>query len=84
MNFTGFTKETLDFYYKINMNNSKNNFENNRELYNQFVKRPMMELYQDLSDYLCNYDSSLCFVPSKCISSPFADQRFSKSKQIKE
>ena len=82
--FQGFNEATIEYWKKIKLDNSKENYKSLQELYNMGIKNPMEELYYDLLEYFEGIDSDMNFRKSSCISSPYNDTRFCGSSPMKE
>src|SRR5689334_9329647 len=70
MSFEGFPEAALDFYDDLELDNTKSFWEAHKSVYNDAVKKPMLELTAALEDE---------FGPAK-IFRPFRDVRFAKDK----
>lgn len=84
MMFQGFTKETAHYFLEAGRHNSKAFFEQNRAVYQERVGIPLRELNEELAACLYELDKELCFVPGRCISTPYADARFCGGRPLKE
>jgi len=51
MGFSGFPAESIEFYEQLAADNSRTFWHANKARYDEFVKRPMLELTEELSDY---------------------------------
>jgi uncharacterized protein (TIGR02453 family) len=75
-----FTKEYIDFFQELEKNNSKEWFDQNRKRYENFVRKPMVRLVEDVIEAMQAYDDSFNPDPKKCIGRINRDIRFSKDK----
>ena len=82
--FQGFNECTIKYWEKIRQDNSKENYESMKEIYNIGIKHPMEELYFDLLEYFEGIDPDINFRKSSCISSPYNDARFCGNTPMKE
>jgi uncharacterized protein (DUF2461 family) len=82
--FAGFDKSTVAFLKNITMNNNKQYFNEHRGDYENFIKRPLVELYYDLLDTVISIDNQIEMKLQKSISTPYTDSRFMQKKPIKE
>ena len=69
MAFTGFPVEGIEFYEQLGADNSRAFWQANKGRFDEFVKQPMVELTETLSD----------FGPFHMFR-PYNDVRFSKNK----
>lgn len=83
MPFNGFTDETIEYFLKVCLDNSKSNFEANRALYNDHVRTPLRALHEALMPFMLEIDKDICSKQSRCVSGAYNDARFSKSAPIK-
>jgi len=82
LSFEGFSKEAIEFLKNVKLNNSKDWFESNRSIYNEYLLKPFQELVGELSDNMIEIDSKFIVAPfiDKTISRIHKDVRFSKDK----
>ncbi len=83
-NFTGFSKNTINFLNNLKRNNNKDWFEKNKQTYNRYVLEPLRNLVADLSYFMLDIDSLFEVTPAvnKTISRIYRDTRFSKDKSL--
>jgi len=75
-------QNSLDFLSKLKKNNSKDWFEQNRDLYKHY-KKDILELTENLLTELSKFDQSILQAnldPKKCLTRVNRDLRFSKDK----
>ena len=83
--FEGFSEKTSEFFFMMGMNNSKTYLQEQQDIYNEYVKRPLRELQRELSHTIAEIDSELCTIPSRCISGIYNDVRFgNKDKPLRD
>lgn len=82
MSFNGFTNEALKFLLENRFNNSKDWYENHKDLYKQYVYTPFVQLITELAPNMTEIDSQILTVPSKLISRVRRDTRFTKDKTL--
>lgn len=84
MSFNGFTAETLKYLIEVKMNNSKEYYEANRDVYKKYVLYPFQELVMSLSECMLDIDPLFEVTPAvnKTISRMYRDTRFSKDKSL--
>ena len=78
--FKGFTRETLDFFNEIHLNNNRPWFEQNRERYKSIVHTRFVELGTALMEPMRKIDPGFELRPEKIISRINRDVRFSRDK----
>ena len=78
--FEGFSREMVSFFISLSMNNSKAFFEENKHIYERYVKRPLETLCQALGPAVLSIDPLLDVRPARCVSRIHRDVRFSKDK----
>lgn len=83
MSFQGFTERTLEYFLNICLDNTKSNFEANRQLYNEHVKAPLRELHDALVPVMLGIDKDICVKQARCVSGAYNDARFSRSVPVK-
>ena len=83
MSFTGFFRQTCDYFFSIYSDNSRENFAENKAVYNECVKTPLIELHSELVPVINNIDGNICVRQSRCVSGAYNDARFSKASPIK-
>jgi uncharacterized protein (TIGR02453 family) len=78
--FTGFTKETFQFFTELKENNYKPWFEEHRMVYEQEILQPLKALVFAMTPAMYSIDSQMDFRPQKVISRIYRDIRFSNDK----
>ena len=81
--FKGFCESTIQYWQRIEENNSKATFLDCKELYQTGIQQPLEALYEDLLDYFELLDPDLNFKKNSCISSPYNDARFCGDRPMK-
>lgn len=82
MSFNGFTGEALKFLFENRMNNSKEWYDNHKDIYKKYVYNPFAELVTELAPIMSEIDGQFITVPSKIISRVRRDTRFTKDKTL--
>lgn len=82
--FNGFPKETLDFLFNLKFNNTIFNEKENLIQYQNLITRPLRRLYDELIPAVLQISPRFDTKPSRCISTPYTDRRFSPSVPLKE
>jgi uncharacterized protein (TIGR02453 family) len=80
--FSGFTKETIDFLDQVHGHNSKTWFEEHREVYEQHVLHPFRSLAAALSPVISEIDPAMETNPMRVVSRIHRDIRFSRDKSL--
>ena len=75
-----FTPKTIEYLREIAINNSKDWFEQNRENYEQDLRAPLLNLAENLGDFMLTIDSGFEISPKKIVSRIWRDTRFSRDK----
>lgn len=78
--FTGFPKEMFEFFMQINFNNNVEWFAQNRDQYEQYVKKPLHALADALAPTILQLDNGMEVRPGKVCSRIRRDTRFSHNK----
>ena len=78
--FSGFTKETFQFFRELEQNNTKEWFDQNRKRYEVEVRERFKELCISLEPAMKSIDVDFDLRPHRCISRINRDTRFSKDK----
>lgn len=78
--FTGFTKQTIQFFKDLEVNNTKEWFDENRKTYENEVRDRMKELCVAMTPAMKSIDVDFELRPHRCISRINRDTRFSKDK----
>lgn len=82
--FNGFNKKTVSVLDSLKFNNSKSYYNNIKEEYAENITKPLKLLNEELIGVLGEIDGDLILNTRYCISSPFSDARFNKSRPLKE
>lgn len=82
--FTGFPHEMLDFLFELKFSNTIEKQAENLVKYKRLISEPLGLLYKSLLDTISRLDLPLDTKPSRCISSPYTDRRFSPTVPLKE
>lgn len=83
-NFKGFPKDTPDFLFNLKFCNTASNEKNNLQKYKILISEPLKQLYSELFPVVLDIGSRFDTKPSRCISTPYTDRRFSPSVPLKE
>ncbi len=75
--FTGFSRETIDYFIQISLENSKQKYLELKPVYERAVKAPLRELYETLLPGLLPVAPDVCARASRCVSGAYNDARFS-------
>lgn len=78
--FTGFTQGAIDFLTDLRLNNCEAFFAANRERYETLLKRPLLELCEEMAPVVQLVDARLDTRPSRVMSRIRRDTRFTKDK----
>ncbi|MBO7385407.1 MAG: DUF2461 domain-containing protein [Clostridia bacterium] len=78
--FTGFTRETLEFFMAIRFNNNREFFNENHDWYLRAVRKPLLDLAAELSEVVGQIDPELERRPERTVSRINRDIRFSRDK----
>jgi uncharacterized protein (TIGR02453 family) len=78
--FEGFSREMVAFFVSLSMNNNKAFFDENKQTYERFVKRPLTELCEALSPTVLSIDPLFDVRPARSVSRIYRDVRFSRNK----
>ena len=82
--FHGFPKELIQFWLELPLNNTIEALSENKHRYNEVVGKPLRELFDTLVPIIAVINPALEVKPSRCISSPYTDRRFSHDTPLKE
>lgn len=79
-----FSAQTFDFLIENRINNSKEWFQAHKDIYNEFVLKPLTQLSVDMGDTISAMDEKIVTIPkiNKTISRIYRDTRFSKDKSL--
>lgn len=78
--FTGFSNETITFFTALGFNNNRTFFEENRDMYERAVRKPLLALAEALIPTVREMDPLLDTRPERAVSRIYRDVRFSKDK----
>ena len=78
--FSGFTKETLEFFLSIRFNNNKEFMQAHRAEYLEQVRTPFYDLIDALAPRMLEISPEIEIRPHKCLSRIYRDIRFSRNK----
>ena len=82
--FHGFPKELIPFWLELPLNNTIEALPENKRRYDEVVGNPLRELFEALVPTITAINPALEVKPSRCISSPYTDRRFSHDTPLKE
>ena len=82
--FNGFSPKVLDFLFELRFSNTTAKQADNLLKYKRLISEPLGLLYESLLDTVLHLDLSLETKPSRCISTPYTDRRFSPNVPLKE
>ena len=82
--FIGFPKELPDFLFELQFSNTIANQAENIIKYKKIISEPLALLYEALLSTVFDIDGQLETKPSRCISLPYTDRRFSPNVPLKE
>lgn len=82
--FKGFPKETPDFLFNLKFCNTTLKEKENLAKYKILISEPLKQLYKELLPTVLNIDPRFETKPSRCVSTPYTDRRFSPSVPLKE
>lgn len=82
--FHGFPKELIPFWLELPLNNTIEALPENKRRYDEVVRKPLRELFEALIPVISDICPELEIKPSRCISSPYTDRRFSHDTPLKE
>ncbi len=80
--FQGFRMDVFDLWFEICLGN-ETNFEIIKEKYKTYITKPLIQLYDKILPSLQMISDGFDLTPSKCISSPYMDMRFSRGRKYK-
>lgn len=78
--FEGFSMETLAFFAAVKFNNNREFLNENRDLFERAVKRPLVLLAEELAPTAQEIDPRVDPRPSRAVSRIWRDVRFSRDK----
>lgn len=82
--FSGFDKNTNNFLFELQFNNTIEKQNENLSKYKEYISEPINLLYFDLLNVINQFDAEFETKPVRCISSPYTDRRFSPSAPLKD
>lgn len=82
--FNGFSKEMMEFLFELPFNNTLEKLPDNKEKYKMLITEPLTLLYRDLLPTVMKISSRLETKPTRCLSTPYTDRRFSPSTPLKD
>jgi len=82
--FQGFPRELIPFWLELPLNNTIESLPENKRRYDEVVGKPLRELFEALVSVITAISPALEVKPSRCISSPYTDRRFSHDTPLKE
>lgn len=83
-NFKGFDKSTNDFLFELQFCNTIEKQNENLVKYKKYITEPIHLLYFDLLETVNKFDLEFETKPTRCISTPYTDRRFSPTVPLKE
>jgi uncharacterized protein (TIGR02453 family) len=78
--FRGFPPETLDFLHDLKLNNSREWFQPRKQIFEEKVRRPMVELVAALNEPIGRVAPEMVTEPKKAVYRIYRDTRFSNDK----
>lgn len=81
--FSGFTRETIEFLFSLQINNTIEQLPENKTRYKTLITEPLTLLFYDIVPIVLSVSPSIETKPSKCISSMYNDMRFAKGTPLK-
>lgn len=78
--FTGFLREMIAFFSVLELNNNREFFEENRELFTTAIRDPLWALAEALAPTISKIDPQMDTRPSRALSRIYRDIRFRKDK----
>ena len=82
--FCGFSPEILSFLFELKFSNTIDKQADNLIRYKKLITEPLMLLYEHLLETVCDLDLPVETKPSRCVSTPYTDRRFSPQVPLKE
>ena len=76
MPFQGFSEETNRYFFGAELENTRAYFERNREVYQTYVKKPLLALHEELVAVAKEIDEDIVVAPNRCTSKAFNDFRY--------
>ena len=82
--FCGFSPDMISFLFELKFSNTVDKQAENLIKYKKLISEPLTLLYDHLLETVSDLDLSLETKPSRCISTPYTDRRFSPLSPLKE
>lgn len=82
--FNGFPSETADFLFNLKFHNTISDEKENLLKYKFLISEPLRLLYDELIPTVLKINTCFETKPSRCISTPYTDRRFSPDAPLKE
>ena len=82
--FNGFPLETAEFLFDLKFHNTISNEKENLLKYKSLISEPLRQLYDELIPTVLKINTCFETKPSRCISTPYTDRRFSHDVPLKE
>jgi uncharacterized protein (DUF2461 family) len=82
--FNGFPREMPEFLSILHFENTLTKQAGNLQQYKKLVTEPLIKLYEVFLPTVFDISTQFETKPSRCISSPYTDRRFSPDKPLKE
>ena len=82
--FRGFSPEMLSFLFELKFSNTIDKQAENLVKYKRLISEPLMLLYENLLETVLDLELEVETKPSRCISTPYTDRRFSPQAPLKE
>lgn len=83
-NFCGFSPELLSFLFELKLSNTIDKQAENLKKYKTLISEPLVRLYDLLLETIFDLGLSVEAKPSRCVSTPYTDRRFSPNVPLKE
>ena len=82
--FCGFSPEMFYFLHELKYSNTVAKQAENLVKYKKLISEPLLQLYDALLDTISDLSLDVETKPSRCVSTPFTDRRFSPNVPLKE
>lgn len=82
--FCGFSPEMLSFLFELKFSNTIDKQAENLVKYKKLISEPLMLLYENLLETVLDLELLVETKPSRCVSTPYTDRRFSPQAPLKE
>lgn len=82
--FCGFSPEMLSFLFELKFSNTIDKQAENLVKYKKLIFEPLMLLYENLLETVLDLELEVETKPSRCVSTPYTDRRFSPQAPLKE